>query len=44
MGVSDKVGSLEVGKQATLLITTGTPIDMTSEHPDRRTSRGASST
>jgi imidazolonepropionase-like amidohydrolase len=30
MGVSDKVGSLEVGKQATLLITTGTPLDMTS--------------
>ena len=29
MGVSDKVGSLEVGKQATLLITTGTPLDMT---------------
>jgi imidazolonepropionase-like amidohydrolase len=31
MGVSDKVGSLEVGKQATLLITTGTPLDMTTE-------------
>jgi imidazolonepropionase-like amidohydrolase len=30
MGVSDAVGSLEVGKQATLLITTGTPLDMTS--------------
>ena len=30
MGVSDKVGSLEVGKQATLLITTGTPLDMMS--------------
>lgn len=30
MGVADKVGSLEVGKQATLLITTGTPLDMTS--------------
>lgn len=29
MGVSDKVGSLEVGKEATLLITTGTPLDMT---------------
>ncbi len=29
MGVADKVGSLEVGKQATLLITTGTPLDMT---------------
>ncbi len=31
MGVSDKVGSLEVGKQATFLITTGTPLDMTSD-------------
>lgn len=31
MGVADKVGSLEVGKEATLLITTGTPLDMTSE-------------
>ena len=30
LGVSDKVGSLEVGKEATLLITTGTPLDMTS--------------
>jgi hypothetical protein len=30
MGISDKVGSLEVGKEATLLITTGTPLDMTS--------------
>ncbi|HRN51927.1 MAG TPA: amidohydrolase family protein [Gemmatimonadaceae bacterium] len=30
LGVSDAVGSLEVGKQATLLITTGTPLDMTS--------------
>jgi len=30
LGVSDKVGSLEVGKQATLIITTGTPLDMTS--------------
>lgn len=29
MGVADQVGSLEVGKQATLLITTGTPLDMT---------------
>jgi GAF domain-containing protein len=29
MGVADKVGSLEVGKEATLLITTGTPLDMT---------------
>ncbi len=30
MGVADKVGSLEVGKEATLLITSGTPLDMTS--------------
>jgi len=30
MGIADKVGSLEVGKEATLLITTGTPLDMTS--------------
>jgi imidazolonepropionase-like amidohydrolase len=30
MGIDDKVGSLEVGKEATLLITTGTPLDMTS--------------
>ncbi len=30
MGVADKVGSLEVGKEGTLLITTGTPLDMTS--------------
>ncbi len=30
MGVADKVGSLEVGKEATLMITTGTPLDMTS--------------
>jgi imidazolonepropionase-like amidohydrolase len=30
MGVDDKVGSLEVGKEGTLLITTGTPLDMTS--------------
>ena len=30
MGISDRVGSLEPGKQATLLITTGTPLDMTS--------------
>ncbi len=29
MGVADKVGSLEVGKEATLIITTGTPLDMT---------------
>jgi len=27
MGLSDRLGSLEPGKQATLLITTGTPID-----------------
>lgn len=31
MGIADKVGSLEVGKEATLLITTGTPLDMTSD-------------
>ena len=31
MGVADRVGSLEVGKQATFLITTGTPLDMTSD-------------
>lgn len=31
MGVADKVGSLEVGKEATLLITTGTPLDMTTD-------------
>lgn len=30
MGVADKVGSLDVGKEATLMITTGTPLDMTS--------------
>jgi imidazolonepropionase-like amidohydrolase len=30
MGIADKVGSLEVGKQGTLLIMTGTPLDMTS--------------
>jgi len=30
LGVADRVGSLEVGKQATFLITTGTPLDMTS--------------
>jgi cytosine/adenosine deaminase-related metal-dependent hydrolase len=29
--VADKVGSLEVGKEATLLITTGTPLDMTND-------------
>jgi imidazolonepropionase-like amidohydrolase len=31
MGVDDRVGSLEPGKQATFLITTGTPLDMTSD-------------
>lgn len=31
MGLSDRLGSLEPGKQATLLITTGTPIDTKSE-------------
>jgi imidazolonepropionase-like amidohydrolase len=31
MGISDRVGSLEPGKEATLLITTGTPLDMTSD-------------
>ncbi|NNF28473.1 MAG: amidohydrolase family protein [Gemmatimonadetes bacterium] len=31
MGIEDRVGSLEPGKQATLLITTGTPLDMTSD-------------
>ena len=31
MGLSDRLGSLEPGKQATLLITTGTPIDTRSE-------------
>jgi imidazolonepropionase-like amidohydrolase len=30
MGLADRLGSLEPGKQATLLITTGTPLDMTS--------------
>ncbi len=30
MGISDRVGSLEVGKDASLLITSGTPLDMTS--------------
>src|SRR5688572_3098159 len=30
MGLADRLGSLEIGKQATFLITTGTPIDMTS--------------
>ncbi len=31
LGISDKVGSLEVGKEATLIITTGTPLDMTTD-------------
>lgn len=31
MGLDDRIGSLETGKQATFLITTGTPIDMTSD-------------
>jgi imidazolonepropionase-like amidohydrolase len=31
LGVADKVGSLEVGKEATLLVTTGTPLDMTTD-------------
>ncbi len=31
MGLSDRLGSLEPGKQATLLVTTGTPLDMTSD-------------
>jgi imidazolonepropionase-like amidohydrolase len=31
LGIADKVGSLEVGKEGTLLITTGTPLDMTSD-------------
>ena len=30
MGVADRLGSLEVGKDASLMITTGTPLDMTS--------------
>jgi imidazolonepropionase-like amidohydrolase len=30
MGIADRLGSLEVGKDATLMITTGTPLDMTS--------------
>jgi imidazolonepropionase-like amidohydrolase len=29
MGLDDRIGSLEIGKQATLLITTGNPLDMT---------------
>ena len=31
MGLDDRVGSLEPGKQATFLITTGTPLDMTTD-------------
>jgi imidazolonepropionase-like amidohydrolase len=31
MGLDDRLGSLEVGKQATLLITTGSPLNTTSE-------------
>jgi imidazolonepropionase-like amidohydrolase len=31
MGIDDRVGSLEPGKQATFLITTGTPLDMTND-------------
>jgi imidazolonepropionase-like amidohydrolase len=31
MGIGDKVGSLEPGKDATLLITTGNPLDTMSE-------------
>lgn len=31
MGLDDRIGSLEPGKQATLLITTGTPLDMMSD-------------
>jgi imidazolonepropionase-like amidohydrolase len=31
LGLDDRIGSLEPGKQATLLITTGTPLDMTSD-------------
>ena len=31
MGIDDRVGSLEPGKQATFLITTGTPLDMTTD-------------
>lgn len=30
-GLADRLGSLEAGKQATFLITTGTPIDTRSE-------------
>jgi len=31
MGIDDRVGSLEPGKDATLLITTGSPLDLTSD-------------
>ena len=31
MGLDDRLGSLEPGKQATFLITTGTPLDMTND-------------
>lgn len=31
MGIDDRVGSLQPGKDATLLITTGSPLDMTSQ-------------
>ncbi len=31
MGLDDRIGSLEPGKQATLLITTGTPLETTSD-------------
>ena len=31
LGLDDRIGSLEPGKQATFLITTGTPLDMTSD-------------
>ncbi|HLV25386.1 MAG TPA: amidohydrolase family protein [Gemmatimonadales bacterium] len=31
MGIADRVGSLETGKHATLLITTGNPLDYTSD-------------
>jgi imidazolonepropionase-like amidohydrolase len=31
LGLDDRIGSLEPGKQATLLITTGTPIDTTTD-------------
>jgi cytosine/adenosine deaminase-related metal-dependent hydrolase len=31
MGLDDRLGSLEVGKQATLLITTGSPLDTRGE-------------